>query len=350
MAAARALAAGGMVLLTCFLGRPPAVDAGSNAGPSGNPTLFLLTEGRLTAPELDAVARGRIVTKVIETSDRSEVMSFTVMRVKTTPDRVLDRFRSVETWRRYPWVLQAGRVGPVPSPRDLDALTLDGGDIKALARCRVNDCDIRLPADVIEQFRREVDWTSPGREATGSALFRRTLSSYAASYLRLGNAALFEYANNDEPVRVGESLKQLIDRFRFLGEASPDLYAYLDRFPNDPPPTAEDCLYWLKEKFWMMNVLSLNHSTVIDRTGTSGRMILDVSKQLYASHYYESSLSLTGYVEGPAGASYLFNLSRARADIRRGGFSWIERLLLNRLVRHRMESQFSNLRQSLEAA
>src|SRR5262249_45422641 len=123
--------------------------------------------------------------------------------------------------------------------------------------------------------------------------------------------ALFEYANNDEPVRVGESLKQLIDRFRFLGEASPDLYAYLDRFPNDPPPTAEDCLYWLKEKFWMMNVLSLNHSTVIDRTGASGRMILDVSKQLYASHYYESSLSLTGYVEGPAGASYLFNLSRA---------------------------------------
>src|SRR5215470_13622015 len=150
MAAARALAAGGMVLLTCFLGRPPAVDAGSNAGPSGNPTLFLLTEGRLTAPELDAVARGRIVTKVIETSDRSEVMSFTVMRVKTTPDRVLDRFRSVETWRRYPWVLQAGRVGPVPSPRDLDALTLDGGDIKALARRRVNDCDIRLPPDVIE--------------------------------------------------------------------------------------------------------------------------------------------------------------------------------------------------------
>jgi hypothetical protein len=340
----RSTSAGG-AFLTCLLCLLPGAEAQSGAGSTA---ISLLTEGRLTAPELDAVNRGRIVAKVIETSDRSEVLSVAVMRVRTTPSRVLERFRVVEDWRRDPWVLQVGRVGRVPSTRDIEALTLDPGDVRNLSRCRVNDCDVRLPAEAIERFRREIDWSTPHREAEATVLLRQTLLSYAASYLTSGNAALFEYANNDDPVRIGESLKELIRRSRFLGDASPDVYAYLERFPSDRPPTVEDFLYWVKEKFWLMNVLSLNHSMVVDQATASGRLILAVSKQLYATHYYEASLSFTAYLEDPGGSPYLLSLSRVRADVRRSGFSWIERLLLNRLVRRRMEAQFRYLKQWLE--
>lgn len=311
----------------------------------------LRTEGSLTSLELAAVEKGGIVAKVIDTADRSEVFTIAVMRVSTTPSRVLDRFRNVESWRRDPWVLQIGRIGKVPSARDLEALTLDPRDVDDLARCRVNDCDVRFPAEVIEQFRKGIDWSSSNHAARANALFRETLSAYTASYLRRGNAALFRYDNNDDPVRIEDGLRPLILRSRLLADATPDLHAYLERFPNDRPTDAEDLFYWLKERFWLLNVLSLNHSTVVDRDTAGGRLIMAVSKQLYATHYYEASLSVTAYLEGPeGGGSYLLSLSRARADIRPGGFNWLERLLLNRLVRRRLEGQFKHLRQGLEAS
>jgi hypothetical protein len=317
---------------------------------AGLVSLLSGTEG-LTAPELAAVEKGGIVAKVIDTPDRSEVLSIAVMRVRTTPSRVLERFRNVESWRRDPWVLQIGRVGKVPSAGDLEALTLDPRDVNGLARCRVNDCDVRFPAEVIEQFRKEIDWSSSSHATRANALFRETLSAYTASYLSRGNAALFKYDNNDDPVRIEDGLRRLVLRSRLLADATPDLQAYLERFPNDRPPDAEDHFYWLKERFWLLNVLSLNHSTVVDRATAEGRLIMAVSKQLYATHYYEASLSVTAYLESPGGGgSYLLSLNRVRADIRPGGFNWLERLLLNRLVRRRLEGQFRYLRQGLEAS
>jgi hypothetical protein len=101
--------------------------------------------------ELAVVERGGIVAKVIATSDRSEILSLSAMRVRTTPAKVRERFLRVETWRRDPWVIQIGVVGPTPSTANMEGLTLDSGDVKHLSRCRVGDCDIRLPADAIER-------------------------------------------------------------------------------------------------------------------------------------------------------------------------------------------------------
>jgi hypothetical protein len=254
----------------------------------------------------------------------------------------------VEHWRQDPWVMAVGRVGSAPSSRDLDGLTLDPGDVKDLSRCQLHKCELRLPAAAIERFRSAIDWSSPDRAANAMGMFRETLASYAGSYLDHGNDALFEYANNDDPVHIADGLRRIVTRSPFIGEAAPDLYAYLDQFPRERPADAEDFIYWMKEKFWITNVVSLNHATVLDRTTTAGRLILAVSKQLYATHYYEASVSLTAYVQGPEGESYLVSLTRARADIRRSGFNWMERLLLNRLVRNRIESQVAYFKQRLE--
>jgi hypothetical protein len=323
-------------------------NAGTVPQPRADLPAFILSGGRLTAPELSALHGGRIVAKVIETEDRSEVLSFAATRVRATPSRVLDRFRTVEQWRRDPWVLGLGRIGSTPTSHDFDGFALDAGEVKDLARCRLHKCEIRLPAEAIERFRNSINWSSPSPAADATEMFRQTLASYAGSYLGRGNEALFEYANNDDPVHIADGLRQIVTRSSFIGTAAPDLYAYLDDFPRERPSDAEDFLYWLKEKFWVTDVVSLNHSTVVDRTTSSGRMILAISKQLYANHYYEAAISLTAYVEGPTGESYLVSLNRARADVRRSGFNWIERLLLNRLVRNRIESQLAYLKQRLE--
>jgi hypothetical protein len=331
---------------------PPASEA-TDAGVASiarDPVAFLRREGGLNATELGLLERGAIHAKVIETSDRSEVLVFAATRVKATADRALEVFRDIEGLKGQPWVMQIGRLGASPTPNDLVALTLEPGDVKHLSRCRVNNCDVRLPAEAIERFRREIDWSSAVHGARAEAMFRQLLATYAEAYLKRGNTALFEYANNDDPVRVSDSLDKLIGRSQFLQQAVPDVWTSLQRFPEARPADAEDIVYWLKERFWLLNVLSLNHVTIVDRATSSGRMVLAVTKQLYASHYYESSLSTTMFVEGPAGAgAYLIFVNRTRADIRRSGFTWVERLLLNHLVRGRLDAQLKFLRGQLEA-
>lgn len=310
----------------------------------------LRDEGKLTEPEIGTVDKGGIVAKVVDTPDRSEVLSLAIMRVKTTPERVIERFRNVDAWRQDPFILQAGRIGEAPAESGLESLTLDSRDVKSLARCRINDCNMRLPKDAIEQFRKDVDWTSPASGERATEMFRQLLARFAASYMSEGNAGLPNYDNNDDPVHIADGLRRLIQRSRYLSDAAPDLHTYLEAFPKERPADAQDLVYWQKEKFWLLNVVSVVHSTVVDRKTPSGRLVLVVSKQIYADHYYEASLNLTAYLECPEGDAYLLSLNRTRADIRPSGFNWIERLLLNRLVRRRLEAQFRYLRQILEAA
>jgi hypothetical protein len=330
--------------------RPRPVPAGGESSLVRDPVAFLQRVGGLSGADLASLERGAIIAKVIDTGDRSEVFSLAVMRVNTTPARALKLLRDLEGRRGAPWILQSGRVGSTPSPGDFEAMTLDAGDVKHLGKCVVNGCELRLPAEQIERFRREVDWASDTRIARANALFRQMLASYAAAYLKNGNAALFKYDNNDEPVRIADSLNIVIPRFEVLRDTAPDLHEYLEDFPQGRPEDAEDALYWTKEKFWLVDVLSMSHATVSDRTTPTGRLVLVVSKQLYANHYYESSVGATFFVEGASGwGPHVVFVNRTRADIRRNGFTWVERVLLKFLVKDRLEAQSRYLRQHLEA-
>lgn len=319
------------------------------AGSPGEALTRLRAEGQLTDGESRALERGAVVAKTIETADRSEVLSFAVASLRTTPARVAAQLRDLEGRRGEPWTLQCGRVGEPVSPADFEPLSLDAGDVKDLSRCRVSDCDVRLPADAIARFRRELDATTPAaRTARANALARELLAGYAAAYREHGAAALFEYANNDDPVRIADSVERLLERSTVLHDLAPDLHAFLREFPAHRPADAEEYLYWAKEKFWLLDVLSLNQVVIVDRAAAVGRLTLAVSKQLYATHYYESSLGLTAFVETQPGSGWLFLINRTRADIRRSGFTWVERLLLNHLVRRRLNARISHLRARLE--
>jgi len=314
-----------------------------------DPPAFLRTQFGFADADLAALAQGRPVARVIDSGDHSEVLAVAAVRVSTTMDRVRQQLETFEGRRRPIDVLQAGRLGPVPSAADLAALTIDAGDLAALPKCRPGDCDVRLPADVIERFRREVDWSSPTRVSRATALWHEVLAGLGAAYLEKGDDALFEYDNNDMPVKVGESLARVIARSGFLAECAPDLFPYLMRFPADRPSRVTDYVYWMKEKFWIKAVVSLNHVSIVSGDGPAGPYLLAAAKQIYANRYFESSLSVTAYVQG-APASYLVYVSRSRADIRRGGFNFLERMLIRRLVEARLDAQLKWMRDVLQGA
>jgi hypothetical protein len=324
-------------------------SSGSATDLARDPRGFLKNDGGLTPLELGEVDRGQVVAKIVDTTDRSEVMSLAALRVRASADRVRLVLRDVEGRRKDFEVLQIGRFSAVPSPRDLDVLSLDPKDMDGLRKCRVGSCTERLPAEAIERFQSQVDWTSPNHAAKVNAMWRETLASYAAAYSARGNAGLVEYQDGRLPERVADTLQELLRRSYYLKESAPELDRYLDDFPGARPEGTEDILFWLNEKFWLKNVQSLNHLVIRDMTLPSGRVILAATKQLFANHFFAGSLALIVFVESadPLG-SYLMFVNRTRADIRPGGFNWLERALVKRLVRRRLLGQFRTFKAKLD--
>src|SRR5262249_6710648 len=149
---------------------------------------------------------GRVVARVVDSGDHAEVLAVAAVRVDTTVARMRAQLQAFEGRRRPADIIQAGHFGHEPSPADIAGLTIDSGDLAALPKCKPGDCDLRLPADVINRFRREVDWSSPQRAEKATALWHDVLAGLDTAYQEGGNAALFQYDNNDMPVKVGDSL------------------------------------------------------------------------------------------------------------------------------------------------
>ena len=336
-----------LVLIVALLAAEPATGHAGRLLP--DPHAFLTSDAGLTAADLGSIEQGRVIAKVVDTGDASEVMAVGVMRVHATAAEVLARLRGFEGRRRPEDVISVGMFGSSPSPADLARLTLDGNDLGALRKCKVGGCDVRLPAWAIARVRREVDWSSPRAAESATALWRELLAGFTATYLSRGNAGLVEYDNNDMPVKVGDSLARVLALSSYLEDSAPDLFRYLQQFPAGRPGEAEDYLYWVKERFWIKTVVSLNHVTIVSAEASGRRFVLCASKQLYANRYFESSLGLTLFIEGRGGSDLVY-VSRSRADIRPSGFNFFERLLLRRLVQGRLSAQLQWLRSVLEPA
>jgi len=323
----------------------------SAADPAGllpNPVEFLRDEAGFSAADIGSLEQGRILAKVVDTDDNSEVLAVSAMKVQASTARVLQQVRVFEGRRRPVDILQAGALSAEPTAGDLAALTLDATDVTWLSKCKPNNCEVRLPASAIARFRGEVDWSSPRRAELATALWRETMAGFAAAYLARGDAGLVEYDNNDMPVKVADSYARVIPRSRYLAQTAPQLFRYVSTFPRERPPGVEEYFYWLKEKFWIKHVTSLNHVMILTGEAPPGRYVVAVSKQIYANQYFESSLSVTSFVESPAGGYFVY-VSRSRADTRKGGFNFLERALLRRLVVGRLRAQFQWIRGVLEA-
>jgi len=346
--AARARRASPIALLAAALWAAAAQAPADPGRLLPNPLEFLRGDAGFSASEIGSLEQGRSLAKVVETDDNSEVLAVGAMKIHASTARVLKQVRAFEGRRRPVDVLQSGSFSPEPSPRDLASLSLDATDVNWLAKCKVYDCDVRLPASAIARFRTEIDWSSPQRAEKAAALWRETMAGFAAAYLARGNAGLVEYDNNDMPVKVADSYAREVARSRYLAESAPDLYRYVSSFPKDPPGGIEEYLYWIKEKFWIKHVMSLNHVMILTGEQPSGHHLLAVSKQIYANQYFESSLSVTSFIESPAGGYFVY-VSRSRADIRRSGFNFLERALLRRLVVGRLKAQLQWLRGVLES-
>lgn len=292
----------------------------------------LRDEGTFSANDFSAIERGEIVVKVLPVNDKREVAVYGLMHTQTPAEASLRAFNLSLTQRNQKSILQLGKFSNPPAVEDLQALTLEKRDIDDLKQCVVGGCKLQMSAAMIERMRTEVDWAAPDYRLQATRLFRQMLLEYVRDYLARGDPALIEYHDQPREVRLDEEQRSLLDASLYVNNFAPEFTQYLKAFPNYELTEVEDSINWIKIKFGLKPVTIITHVATYRRRSAGAPQIVVVSRQLYANHYFDSSLALTALISIPitstSSESYLLYTNRSRAGALAGSFSRIKRGLV----------------------
>jgi hypothetical protein len=316
------------------------------------PQTFLQNQLAFTANELSSLEQGQIIVRLPKPTETREVAVFAIMRLDVSEDFFLHRMRDIVNFKKSDNVLQIGKFSDPPTLKDLEALTLDSAEIDTIRQCRVSKCDFKMSAQQIERFRKEVNWSAPDYRDSVTALTREMLLERVKSYLLGGNRALGEYNDKAYRLSLADEFKSLLQPAVFTYGYGAEFQEYLLDFPHSRPAYVESFFYWSKEKFGLKPVITVTHVTVYRPSDAHGADILIASKGIYASHYYEASLGLTGYIHNQSSSpsrSYLMYINRSKTDALRGMFPGLKRSLISGRLREATKKNMELIKQKLES-
>ena len=307
---------------------------------------LLSRELKFSPADLADLEHGKIVKRGLRATSAGEVAAAGAVRVNARKQVFVDRYRDIAQFKRGPDVLQIGRFSSPPTIDDLGRLTIDKQDLDVRA-CRVGHCDIRLPAEMIGRFQREIDWKAPDAEARAAVLFKQVLADHVRAYVSGGAGRIVEYDDEKRPVRPVEDFAGLLSSSPYIGALVPGLPAHLQAFPASPLRDAEDFLYWSKEKFGLTPFITVTHVTIT--RDASGSYVL-ASKNVYSSRYFDASLTLTiaSDAVGTADAFYLVYVNRSRANALKGALAALRRSIVERRAKSSLDENLKTVKLRLE--
>src|ERR1051326_1259818 len=275
-----------------------------------------ITSNIFAAEDFRTLSDGEPIVKLIDTTDRREIAVAGLARLQVPAATFLDSYQRNMTRKSDAAILEIGAFSDPPNLDDLASLTIDDRDIEDLKHCAVGDCKLKLSRSMIERFQKEVDWQASDYRVKTIKLFKQILLEYVSTYLSRGDAGLIHYDDKSETIELKNETKRLLNGSTFQLMAD-SLFREKER--QSFPPV----LVWSKVKFGLKPVISINQiaiSKTVDQ-------VLIVSKQIYATHYFESSIGLTAYVTlgGENPESYLFYENRSLLDGFGGPFGKIKR-------------------------
>lgn len=299
---------------------------------------YLETQAMFEAGDFSKMDGGKMAVKSLPVEDKNEVAACGVIRVNAAPDAVFRAFQEYLSRQDGSSAAESGSFGAAPHAADLQKLTLGKKDIEDLKNCRVGDCNLRLSAAMIERFQTEIDWCAADYPQRATELFRRIIAEYARDYLARGDAALLEYADKPKIVSLRKEYAALLAELSWLNDAAPEFFKYLRDFPNSEPPNVSKSIGWSKVKFGLKPVFIITQTITYKFAENDGAtQILSVTKQIYANHYFDSSIGLTALIQSPKTAdSYLLYVNHSRSSslnkftrgiVKREGVEQLETLL-----------------------
>jgi hypothetical protein len=323
----------------------------TGASPASPARELLRSWPGVTDAELAAADGGQVVVRMLDTPHRKEVAALSLLRLRPTRGRVLDRFVDLEGFRQAEENLAGlGRLSDPPAAADLARVGVEAEELRTLARCRPGECGFKLPASAMARLQRALEGPSVDAAARAAAEQRALLAEWAQAYLERGDESLPDYEDRPRPVSATARAREVLARAPRLAEAVPELDAHLRHFPEGPHLDGmRELLFWSQETFWRRKVLSLGHLLAYEPAEARPPQVWRVARQLFARNYFEAVLHVMVFVETAEGGGYLAGLLRFETDHKGGGFNFVERALVHRLARRRLEKQQRAWQQLLEA-
>jgi hypothetical protein len=277
---------------------------------------FLQEHIGLTAAQIGNMEQGQPVVSVLDTKKKEDVAVFGIITINQSRQAYVERAKDFPRSLRTPSRMALGVFSQPPALADVEAVSIDSQDVAELPRCRVGECRLKLPAVVMDEVRRTVDWGGPNAQAQVDAYARRLLIAYAADYRARGDSALVVY--DDRGHRdASKAFAGLLAESPYVFQYVPSLHRYLADYPRTRLEGVTDVLYWSTDTVPSLRpILSVNHLTIYSPPELPGTTLL-ANKQIFANHYFEALFDLTTAITrpaAPAGGIYLVVIRRFRFD------------------------------------
>jgi hypothetical protein len=304
--------------------------------------------------DVSRAAAGDIPTRTVTSEDGREVATFGLVFIGASKAGMTDLFRQVERLAVAEDVSHIGRLSRPPRLEDFKELIIEEADISALARCKPGSCQVKLSAEMMDRYGREIKWSGKDLQSRARELTKTILVDYVSAYGERGNSALIAYADRPVGQSLASNLSVLLSRFPRLARDVGDLEAYLRGFPASQPPHCEDLIYWSRRKFGPKWVILINHA-MIHRTGEPDSTCRAIAlKQLYANHYFQGGLELFHLLAPPTGhparGFYLLAQSRLMIDPPRGLLAGVQRSQISSQARSGLQARLGAIRSEITRA
>ncbi len=289
--------------------------------------------------DLQELQRGKLVKHSVDASAAGEMAVVGAIRVNGSKQTFVDLVRDIATFKRGPDVLAIGRFSNPPTAHDLASLTIEKDDFDPTT-CKVHDCDVRLPASVIENIAHQAD---------PLAYFKQVILDNVIAYTTgESHGRLLQYDDGDRPIRPVDEFNGLLRDAPALGVLVPAMPDHFSKYPLDPIAADDDFLYWSKEKFGIAPFITVTHVSIVC---PSARTCVMATRDVYSSRYIDASLSISVATDAPGQPDgyYVIFANRSRANALKGGFAALRRALAGRRARGSIEENLRHVKARLEA-
>lgn len=272
---------------------------------------FLKKDIGLKDEQVNEIRGGKVVTKELRSKKPDEIFVFGAVFVRGKPEDFIAWVRDYRRFRKAQGFLAVGTFSDPPQVTDLKGFTFENDDVSALKECKVGACRVQLPASAIDRVKK-IDLNAADAHAKLDQALQEAVVERLGTYKQKGNSALAAYNDKDNPVDVSVQFRDLLTDARALPKHLPALNKYLLDYPNGRPSEVEDAFYWSKVDFGLRPTLRVVHVVTMQKTKDGSPAFVSAEKQLYASHYFRTALSLTYCLPpGPGGPADGFYLIRA---------------------------------------
>ncbi|HLA12662.1 MAG TPA: hypothetical protein VJ023_18905 [Pyrinomonadaceae bacterium] len=337
-----------MFIAFCFL-----MWIGSNPTSAQNSvselSRLLSEKAAFSEEDFAQLQQGHTVVNLIPVQNVREIAVLGLVRLNVSAEEFVESFRETMVRKGDPAILEIGRFSKNPTLDDLRDLTIENRDIDDLKECVAGQCAVKLSSAMIKRFHKEVNWEAEDYRLQVTQLFKQILLEYVTDYLARGEAALIAYEDKQKSISLAKEQRSLMATAIYSPDALSKGSEHLKTSSKSALNQVESVLVWSKMDIGLKPVIAINHITIYKREETSGPQILVASKQLYANHYYDSSVALTAFVNVPGAGPYLYYENRSRVDGFGGFFGKMKRGIVETKAVDTLQAVLENSKLTLSA-